>query len=192
MTVKRVSLAEKSQCNSMPSPSMRSILFLLVPPTSKPYDLIVSIRDFVGKFFLCEECAMDFMNMTINAESEVNSTEESVLYLWRGKARRHDGRSQQCTNPFSSGHNLVNERLRYDNITNDPAWPKVPFPTKQQCNSCVRNVDQHGDAMEYDENEVYKYFRNFYTPNNAATAQSYARLSFVCFSLLLVFVQLYN
>ena len=50
----------------------------------KPWDIIVSIRKFIGKFFLCEECAQHFKNMTANAENEVNSFKESVLYLWRG------------------------------------------------------------------------------------------------------------
>jgi hypothetical protein len=60
--------------------------FTLVPSNGKPSDVVVSIREFIGNFFLCEECATHFVNMTFNAESEINSFEESVLYLWRSKA----------------------------------------------------------------------------------------------------------
>ncbi len=52
----------------------------------KPADMIVSIREFVRKFFLCEECVQHFTNMTSNAENEVNSFKETVLYLWRGNS----------------------------------------------------------------------------------------------------------
>ena len=64
-----------------------TLLGSLVVPVSRdvnPSDLIVSIREFVGRFFLCEECALHFVNMTANAEKEVNTFDESVLYLWRG------------------------------------------------------------------------------------------------------------
>ena len=50
----------------------------------KPADVIVSIREFVHRFFLCEECSKHFINMTANAENEIHSHKESVLYLWRG------------------------------------------------------------------------------------------------------------
>lgn len=63
---------------------------------------------------------------------------------------------------LSLGHNKVNQRLRYEEITNDPAWPKVPFPNKDQCNSCVEQVDENGDAKEYNENETYKYLKTYY------------------------------
>jgi hypothetical protein len=50
----------------------------------KPSDVIVAIREFVRKFFLCEECTKHFINMTTNAENEIDSYKENVLYLWRG------------------------------------------------------------------------------------------------------------
>jgi len=48
--------------------------------------MIVSIREFVRKFFLCEECVKHFTNMTSNVENEINSFKENVLYLWRGNS----------------------------------------------------------------------------------------------------------
>jgi hypothetical protein len=87
------------------------------------------------------------------------------------------------------GHNQVNKRLRYEELTNDPAWPKIPFPSKRECDSCVRQVDENDDALEYDENETYNYFKEYYniknlsTKQNTATYQRYNHLLFL-FSLL--------
>jgi hypothetical protein len=67
------------------------------------------------------------------------------------------------------GHNQVNKRLRGEELLNDPAWPKVPFPTKEQCNSCVLQVDENDDAIEYDENETYNYLKNYYNLQNTAS-----------------------
>ena len=62
----------------------------LVPSSVKPSDLIISIREYIRKFFLCDECSKHFVNMTQNAENEVTSYKESVLYLWRSKPLGRD------------------------------------------------------------------------------------------------------
>ncbi|CAF1153829.1 unnamed protein product [Adineta steineri] len=139
MTVKQAILAEENK----------------LPANVQPPDMIISIREFIRKFFLCEECVKHFTNMTANAENEINSYKESVLYIWRG-------------------HNTVNKRLRDDELTNDPAWPKVPFPTKQECNSCVRQVDENNDAVEYDENETYNYLKDYYNLHKISEKKSAA------------------
>jgi len=87
------------------------------------------------------------------------------------------------------GHNQVNKRLRDEELTNDPAWPKIPFPSKRECDSCVRQVDENDDALEYDENETYNYLKEYYniknlsSKQNTATYQRYNHL-LVLFSLL--------
>lgn len=63
-------------------------------------------------------------------------------------------------------HNKVNKRLRGEEVSNDPAWPKVQFPTKEQCSACVLRVDENNEVIEYDENETYNYLRNFYNMQN--------------------------
>ncbi|CAF1263111.1 unnamed protein product [Adineta ricciae] len=137
MTVKQALLAEDNK----------------LPSNAKPTDVIVPIREFVRKFFLCEECVKHFTNMTSNAEHEISSYKENVLYLWRG-------------------HNKVNERLRNEELSSDPAWPKVPFPTKQECNTCVRQVDENNDATEFDENEVYNYLKEYYDIQKTSSKSS--------------------
>ncbi|CAF0878512.1 unnamed protein product [Rotaria sordida] len=151
----------------------------LLPSNVKPSDMILSIREYVRRFFLCDECAKHFLNMTSNAENEINSFKENVLYLWRG-------------------HNKVNKRLRGEQISNDPAWPKVPFPTKEQCNSCVREIDENNDALEYDENETYNYLKDYYdlqnitnqknlsTKTNTATNRQYNHLLLFLFTFFII------
>ena len=72
------------------------------------------------------------------------------------------------------GHNKVNQRLRHDETSTDPAWPKVPFPTQQECNSCVRQVDSQGDAIDYDDEQTYEYLKSYYDPQNIIVKKSTA------------------
>lgn len=90
------------------------------------------------------------------------------------------------------GHNKVNKRLRGDELLNDPDWPKVPFPTKEQCNSCVQQVDENKDAAEYNENETYNYLKDYYnlqstsSKTNAAIKQHYNQLVLLFLSFFLM------
>ena len=80
----------------------------------------------------------------------------------------------------------MNQRLRYEEYSNDPNWPKVPFPTKQQCETCVQQIDANGDALEFNKAEVYNYFKQFYYLPNSAGNEKYSfavLFSFVLFVL---------
>jgi thiol oxidase len=93
------------------------------------------------------------------------------------------------------GHNKVNKRLQDEDSSNDPAWPKVQFPTKEQCNSCVRKVDENNDAIEYDENETYNFLKNYYSvqisgKKNTAINQQYNRLLLLSLFPLMLFATL--
>jgi hypothetical protein len=90
-------------------------------------------------------------------------------------------------NIYFLAHNEVNKRLEGNEISNDPAWPKVPFPTKQQCNSCVTQIDENGESLEFDENETYKYFKEFYSLKNIALRQKYNHLFLLYFFLCFIF-----
>ncbi|CAF2070690.1 unnamed protein product [Rotaria magnacalcarata] len=139
MTVKQAILAENNK----------------LPSNVQPTDMIISIREFIRNFFLCAECVQHFLTGTENAENEINSFRENVLYLWRG-------------------HNRVNKALRGEVESNDPVWPKVPYPIKQQCGSCVLRVDENGEALEYDENETYNYLKDFYNLQNLSNQKTTA------------------
>ncbi len=135
--------------------------------------MIESIREFIRHFFLCEECSKHFLSMTTNAANEIHSYKENVLYLWRGNQYEISHFNYSKSSQYL-GHNKVNKRLRVDELTNDPSWPKVPFPTKEQCNSCVRQVDENYDAVEYDENETYNYLKNYYNLKNVSSKKNTA------------------
>jgi len=163
------------------------LFILLVPSNVKPSDIIISIREFIRNFYLCEECVTHFINMTSNAENEINSYHESVLYLWRGKINiLYSLKDLLCF----LGHNIVNKRLRYQEYSTDPNWPKVPFPTKQQCNSCVQQIDENGDTLEYDENEIYKFLKGFYYLQNSAT--NHRDNFLLLFFILIIDVLIFN
>lgn len=162
--------------------------FTLVSSNAKPADVIVSIREFINHFFLCKECATHFVNMTYNAENEINTYNQSILYLWRSKSIHPSLCFFTINIRFILGHNTVNKRLRYENYTNDPYWPKVPFPTKQQCHQCVQKTDDNGDAMEYNESATYVFFKEFYHLNHSTTIPSCDQVLFILIVMINIFI----
>lgn len=89
MTVKQALLAEDNKCKLISNEKQSNVFLFSVPSNAKPTDVIVPIREFVRKFFLCEECVKHFTNMTSNAEHEIPSYQENVLYLWRGNIHKN-------------------------------------------------------------------------------------------------------
>ena len=95
-----------------------------------------------------------------------------------------------------SGHNTVNERVRDDETSADPRWPKVPFPTERECHACVRQIDSNGDALEHDDDETYKYLKEYYNLQMIAEKKSsnahrpYSYVSIVLLVLSSVFCSL--
>ncbi len=68
----------------------------------------------------------------------------------------------------------------------------MPFPTKEQCHSCVQQIDENGDAIEYNQDEVYNYFKEFYyLQNSARNSQSNDVLLF-SIALINLFVFFFN
>ncbi|KAL0913227.1 hypothetical protein M5K25_016671 [Dendrobium thyrsiflorum] len=79
------------------------------------------IRDFIHNFFRCEECRRHFDEMCSSAPVPFNTTPALVLWLW-------------------SSHNNVNERLIREEKelgTGDPRYPKMIWPPKELCPSCL-------------------------------------------------------
>ena len=94
---------------------------------------------YVRHFFSCRECSDHFLSMVHNGaaiEEQVTSSTEAVLFLW-------------------AAHNAVNLRLVND-VSSDPAFPKIRFPSKEFCPECWDNqgqpeeqVDELGDFFSY-------------------------------------------
>jgi len=102
--------------------------------------VLPAIHGYVRHFFSCKECSQHFQ--TMSAEDglfNVTSAADSVLWLWRA-------------------HNKVNARLAGD-TTEDPAHPKLAFPTREQCPSCAP------DGV-YDDTAVLDFLRGFYGREN--------------------------
>lgn len=90
------------------------------PNSGKPRDVLEAILGYVTHFFGCAECSKHFQGMASETMfSEVTSHEQSVLWLWEA-------------------HNKVNERLAGD-ATEDPAFPKILFPSVDRCPGCRDN-----------------------------------------------------
>merc|ERR1712212_997374 len=83
---------------------------------------------YVRHFFSCRECSEHFLSMVHNGtaiEEEVSSATEAVLFLW-------------------AAHNAVNLRLAND-VSSDPVFPKLRFPSKDICSDCW---DEEGQPEE--------------------------------------------
>lgn len=110
---------------------------LVSPDSGKPRDVLEAILGYVTHFFGCAECSKHFQGMASETMfSEVTSHKQSVLWLWEG-------------------HNKVNKRLTGD-ATEDPAFPKIPFPSVDRCPGCRDN----GDWVEH---QVLQYLQSLYS-----------------------------
>lgn len=104
--------------------------------SGKPRDVLEAILGYVTHFFGCTECSKHFQGMASETMfSEVTSHEQSVLWLWEA-------------------HNKVNKRLAGD-ATEDPAFPKILFPSVDRCPGCRDNGD-------WVKNQVLQYLQSIY------------------------------
>nr|CAI5834797.1 unnamed protein product [Callosobruchus analis] len=100
-----------------------------------------AMHGYIKNFFGCRECSNHFQEMASRRNIfSVPTKERAVMWLWEA-------------------HNEVNNRLHGD-LTEDPEFPKNPFPYRQRCSQCQKPNGQ------WDEDEVYKYLINMYDKNN--------------------------
>jgi thiol oxidase len=88
--------------------------------------------------------------MAASMDTEVTSPKELVLWMWRS-------------------HNKVNKRLHGD-ASEDPKYPKVPFPPKSACSACHRSQD--GGVPQFDEEAVLAYLLELYGSDHIIRAVS--------------------
>jgi len=100
------------------------------------HEVLFTMRDYIGNFFSCTDCAQHFTSMAQNLENELKQPNSSVLWLWRA-------------------HNRVNKRLKGD-LTEDPEHPKNSYPYQKDCPQCYMSNG------EFNENEVWNYLINRY------------------------------
>lgn len=112
-----------------------------------PKDVLISIREYIRSFFSCGPCRTHFLEMAESIETDVNSKEEGVLWMWRK-------------------HNQVNMRLHGDE-TEDRKHPKVQFPTYTMCPQCHRTMPYSDfEEADWDEEAVLDYLIKFYGAQN--------------------------
>ena len=82
-------------------------------------DICLPSQGYIKEFFGCRECARHFDQAIEGGkliEEEVKTYNDALLLLWRV-------------------HNKANQRLSGD-ISEDPVFPKLVFPSKEFCSSC--------------------------------------------------------
>uniref|UniRef100_A0A8B9W444 Sulfhydryl oxidase n=1 Tax=Anas zonorhyncha TaxID=75864 RepID=A0A8B9W444_9AVES len=113
-----------------------------------PQIVLQIMRRYIHHFFGCKACAQHFEEMAKESMDSVKTLDKAVLWLWEK-------------------HNVVNNRLAGD-LTEDPKFPKVQWPTPDLCPACHEeikglhswNEDQVLQFMKYhynSENILYKY-----------------------------------
>ena len=96
-----------------------------------PRVVLRAMVTYVRHFFSCRECSDHFLSMVHNGtaiEEQVTSSTEAVLFLW-------------------AAHNAVNLRLAND-VSSDPAFPKIRFPSKEFCPECWDDQGQPEEQVE--------------------------------------------
>jgi len=115
--------------------------------------VLKSMVEYVREFFSCLECARHFLQMVENGtrvQAEVKSHEDQVLFLWRD-------------------HNKVNIRLRSESKQEDPAFPKIWYPSSEFCENCYNeNIDETNVIADKDinKNAVLEFMLDMYTASN--------------------------
>uniref|UniRef100_A0A8C4XMD0 thiol oxidase n=1 Tax=Falco tinnunculus TaxID=100819 RepID=A0A8C4XMD0_FALTI len=113
-----------------------------------PQTVLQIMRRYIQHFFGCRACAQHFEEMAKESMDSIKTLDEAVLWLWEK-------------------HNVVNNRLAGD-LTEDPKFPKVQWPTPDICPACheeIKGLHSWNEAqvlqfMKYhykSENILYKY-----------------------------------
>lgn len=117
----------------------------------------MAVKGYIKHFFTCRQCSDNFMKETANiTQLDPNNKRAAMIYLWEGKPHPHT--LATATSPsIRLVHNHVNKRLHGD-ITEDPKFPKVQFPSKYLCPTCIIiNTDEH------DISNTMDFLANYYS-----------------------------
>ncbi|XP_062515103.1 sulfhydryl oxidase 2-like isoform X2 [Corticium candelabrum] len=117
----------------------------LVVPGSKHIDIteiLSAIHDYIRDFFGCRQCSENFSKMAVDISKEVSTPSDGVLWLWRA-------------------HNKANMRLR-DAKSSDPEYPKIQFPSSEQCPHCRTTASQSDGNIPWDKSAVLCFLMDMY------------------------------
>ncbi|XP_054440135.1 sulfhydryl oxidase 2 [Pteronotus mesoamericanus] len=116
-----------------------------------PQAVLQAIRRYVRTFFGCKECGEHFEEMAKESMDSVKTSDQAILWLWKK-------------------HNLVNSRLA-GHLSEDPRFPKVPWPTPDLCPACheeARGLDS------WNEGQVLLFLKQHYGSGNLVHTHSAA------------------
>lgn len=108
-----------------------------------PQAVLQTIRRYVHTFFGCKECGEHFEEMAKESMDSVKTADQAVLWLWRK-------------------HNMVNSRLA-GHLSEDPKFPKVPWPTPDLCPSCHEEIK---GLDSWNEGQVLVFLKQHYSRDN--------------------------
>lgn len=115
------------------------------PTLSDPLVSLKTVHGFVKNFFGCTDCSQHFQAMANELFIwQVSSKDDAVLWLWKA-------------------HNQVNRRLAGDE-TEDPAFPKIQFPSQTICVRC------RDEFLNWQTNEVLHFLKEYYGVGNISRA----------------------
>ncbi|XP_007521585.1 sulfhydryl oxidase 2 [Erinaceus europaeus] len=108
-----------------------------------PQAVLQTIRRYIHTFFGCKECGEHFEEMAKESMDSVKTPDQAVLWLWKK-------------------HNLVNHRLA-GHLSEDPRFPKVPWPTPDLCPSCHEEIK---GLDSWNEGQVLLFLKRHYSGDN--------------------------
>ncbi|XP_021117343.1 sulfhydryl oxidase 2 isoform X2 [Heterocephalus glaber] len=108
-----------------------------------PQAVLQAIRRYVRTFFGCRECGQHFEEMATESLDSVKTADQAVLWLWRS-------------------HNAVNSRLA-GQLSEDPKFPKVPWPTPDLCPACHEEIK---GLDSWHEGQVLAFLKRHYGGSN--------------------------
>ncbi|XP_025779554.1 sulfhydryl oxidase 2 [Puma concolor] len=108
-----------------------------------PQAVLQSIRRYVRTFFGCKECAEHFEEMAKESMDSVRTADQAILWLWKK-------------------HNFVNNRLA-GHLSEDPKFPKVPWPSPDLCPACHEEVK---GLHSWNEGQVLLFLKQHYGSGN--------------------------
>ncbi|KFO21492.1 Sulfhydryl oxidase 2 [Fukomys damarensis] len=108
-----------------------------------PQAVLQSMRSYMRTFFGCRECGQHFEEMAAESLDTVKTADQAVLWLWRR-------------------HNAVNSRLA-GQLSEDPKFPKVPWPTPDLCPACHEEIK---GLDSWQEGQVLAFLKQHYGSSN--------------------------
>ncbi|XP_052580211.1 sulfhydryl oxidase 2 [Peromyscus californicus insignis] len=114
-----------------------------------PQAVLQTIRRYIHTFFGCKECGEHFEEMAKESMNSVETPDQAVLWLWRK-------------------HNMVNSRLA-GHLSEDPKFPKVPWPTPELCPACHEEIK---GLASWNEDQVLVFLKQHYSKDNLVDTYS--------------------